>query len=341
MSVSHENLLMPVHLPLITIIIVNYNGRGLLQSCLESVYSQPYADIEVIVVDNGSCDGSIEHVRENFLRALLLPLSENRGFASANNEGLRHARGQFIMLLNNDVVVERDCISGLVAAMEGDTAVGICAAKMLVYGKDIIDSAGDGFSSNLKGFKRGEGRPSAEYDKAEYIFGACAGAALYRREMLDEIGFMDEDFFLIFEDTDLNLRAQLAGWKVRYVPGAVVHHKVRSTIGNMSDTAIFYSLRNSELVRIKNIPLMLFLRCLPTYVVGTILEFLYFSIKHGKLKLYCKAKFDVIKKLRIMMGKRRKIMGMKKVNSKYLSRLMTPVCNREFFLIKVRKFFQG
>ena len=167
------------------------------------------------------------------------------------------------------------------------------------------------------------------------------GRALYRREMLDEIGFLDEDFFLIFEDTDLNLRAQLAGWKVRYVPGAIVHHKVRSTIGNMSDTAIFYSLRNAEFVRIKNIPLRLFLRCLPFYAVGTILDFLYFSIKHGKLRLYCKAKIDVIKNIRIMMGKRRKIMNMKKMDSKYLYEMMTPVWNREFFSAKVKKFFEG
>jgi hypothetical protein len=224
--------------------------------------------------------------------------------------------------------------------MGKDTSIGICATKMLVYGKDIIDSAGDGFSSNLKGFKRGEGRPSAEYDKAEYVFGACAGAALYRKEMLDEIGFMDEDFFLIFEDTDLNLRAQLAGWKVRYVPGAVVHHKVRSTIGNMSDTAIFYSLRNSELVRVKNIPFVLFAACLPSYITGTFLEFLYFGIRHRKAALFCRAKLDAVRMVPKMLKKRKKILGMRRVNVKYLYGIIATVFNREFFYSKTTKFIK-
>src|SRR5208337_3264167 len=104
------------------------------------------------------------------------------------------------------------------------------------------------------------------FNREEYIFGACAGAALYRRSMLDEIGFLDDDFFLIHEDTDLNWRAQLSGWRTLYVPSALVYHKVRSTIGPMSDISVYYTLRNSELVRIKNIPCPLFLLCLPSFL---------------------------------------------------------------------------
>ncbi len=329
----------PKPVPPVSIIIVNYNGRELLTSCLESIYAQSFQDIEVIVVDNGSRDGSVEYIRGSFPETLLIPLGENRGFSSANNEGLKVASGDYIMLLNNDVVMDKYCISNLCAAMEADPATGICATKMLVAGTELIDSAGDGFSSNLKGFKRGEGKPAHLYDESEYVFGACAGAAMYRKKMIEDIGFFDEDFFLIYEDTDLNLRAQLAGWKVRYVPAAVAYHKVRSTIGYMSDIAVFYSIRNSELTRIKNISLGIFARCLPSYVLASFLEFLFFSVRHGRLKLYCRAKFDALRLLPKMLTKRREILSKRKVRNKYLYGIMTSVCDREFFSGKARKFF--
>ena len=326
--------------PSVSIIIVNYNGRDLLQSCLASIYAQSFHSIEVIVVDNGSLDGTVEYVRENFPRTLLVPLPENRGFAGANNEGLRHATGDYILLLNNDTVVDKDCIASLFAAMQEDPACGICAVKMLAAGTDLIDSAGDGFSSNLKGFKRGEGKPAHFYNESGYVFGACAGAAMYRKKMIEEIGFLDGDFFLIYEDTDLNLRAQLAGWKVRYVPSARVHHKVRSTIGHMSDAAVFYAIRNSELVRIKNIPLGIFARCFPSYAVAMLLEIIFFGIVYRKFKLYCKAKLDAVKLLPKMLKKRRAILGKKKVSNAYLYGLITPIYDREFFSSKINKFFK-
>ncbi|HEX8947524.1 MAG TPA: glycosyltransferase family 2 protein, partial [Dissulfurispiraceae bacterium] len=192
-----------------------------------------------------------------------------------------------------------------------------------------------------KGYKRGEGQKESAYDIQEYIFGACAGAALYRRKMLEEIGFLDEEFFLIHEDTDLNFRAQLTGWKVLYVPTAVVYHKVRSTIGHMSDTAVYHTLRNSDFVRIKNIPPGIFIRCLPAFLAGMVFEFFYFVIRHGKAGIYCKAKRDVIRNWRSMLARRKKIMAMRKVDNNYLYGLMTPVWNAEFFLSKVRKLFLG
>jgi GT2 family glycosyltransferase len=156
--------------------------------------------------------------------------------------------------------------------------------------------------------------------------------------MLEEIGFFDEDFFILQEDTDLNFRAQLAGWKALYVPSAVVFHKVRSTIGHMSDTAIYYSLRNSELVRIKNVPFRIFLRCFPFYVIGVLLEFVYFAVKHGKLKLYIKAKLDAAKVLPRMLGKRKRIMTGKKVDDRYLYELLTPFYEKKYFIAKLKKF---
>jgi GT2 family glycosyltransferase len=327
--------------PTVSVIIVNYNGRDLLRECLESVYAQSFRDIEIIVVDNGSQDGSVEYVKGSFPDVMVFPLAYNTGFPTANNEGLKHSIGGYILLLNNDVVVDKDCISNLYATMESDPKLGICATKMIVAGTDLLDSAGDGFSSNLKGFKRGEGLPLDLYNRYEYVFGACAGAAIYRRSMIDEIGFLDDDFFLIQEDTDLNFRAQLASWKVLFVPSAVVYHKVRSSIGHMSDTAIYYTLRNSEFVRIKNVPLGIAIRCLPSFVIGISTEFVYFVIKHKKIKLYYKAKKDALIKFPLMWKKRRIIMKNRKTTNKYIISIMTSVLDKEFMKAKLAKLFYG
>jgi len=327
--------------PLISAIIVNFNGRHLLKACLESLYNQSFRDMEIIVVDNASEDGSVQYVKDLFPDVQLISLSQNMGYASAGNEGLRHSNGRYIALLNNDVELDRRWLENLFAAMEANPAAGIGASKILVYGANMIDSAGDGYATSLKGFKRGEGKTAEEYNIQEYIFGACAGAALYRRTMLDKIGFLDEDFFLIHEDTDLNFRAQLYGWRVLYVPTAVVYHKVRSSIGNMSDTAVYYTLRNSEIVRIKNVSHGVFFRCLPVFILGIITEFYYFALKHGRFRLYFKAKVDAVKLLPRMLKKRRDIMNTIKIDNKYLLSIITSIWDKEYFLMKVKKFLYG
>lgn len=323
---------------LISVIIVNYNGKHLLKECIQSILSQSYPNIEIIMIDNASVDGSAEFVKELFHDIKIIKLSSNKGFAGGNIEGLKYAQGDYIMLVNNDVVLDTDCISNLVTSLESHQDIGIAATKMLVYNGDKIDSAGDGFSTSLKAYKRGEGLYSDNYNNEEYVFGACAGAAMYRRKMIDEIGFFDEDFFLIHEDTDLNLRAQIMGWKVLYIPSAIAYHKVRSTIGQMSDIAVYYSLRNLELVRLKNIPTEVFLRCLPTFILGSLLDFFYFFIKHGKMGLFFKAKRDALKLLPDMMKKRREIVKRKKVDNNYILNLMTSIFEKNFFLLKAKKF---
>jgi GT2 family glycosyltransferase len=326
----------------ISVIIVNYNGKSLLGACLESVYGQSLNNIEVILVDNASNDGSVEYVSAAFPATKIVSLQSNCGFAGANAEGLKYTGGNYIMLLNNDAEVDRDCLRNLYSAMEEAPEVGICATKMLISGRDVIDSAGDGFSTLLlKGFKRGEGEDPQIYERREHVFGACAGAALYRRKMLEDVGFFDQDFFLIQEDTDLNFRAQLAGWKVLYVPSAIAYHKVRSTIGSMSDIAVYYSLRNSEFVRIKNIPSGIFVGCFPFYIIGMLLEFLYFAIKHKRFFVYLKAKRDAIRFFPKMWRKRRTIMDNKRVQNRYIYGLMSPFWHRGVFFSKVEKFLNG
>lgn len=331
-------------IPKVSIIIINYNGKELIRVCLQALERQSVDGFEAIVIDNASSDGSLYEIRrflkESPLASIikLIPCDRNLGFAGGNIEGLKYAQGEYIALLNNDAEPDARWLEELVKAMDENPKIGICASKMIIHGSDILDSAGVLFSTALKGFGAGEGQKSFLYNKKRYIFGACGGAALYRRKMVAEIGFLDEDFFLIHEDIDLNFRAQLRGWKALYVPEAIVYHRVRSSIVSMSDMAVYYTLRNCELVRMKTVPLAILIIFLPEFIIWTLAEFVYFVIKHKHLKLYFKAKSDAIKMLPRMLKKRAVIMKNRKVSYKYLLNIMTPLWNKNLLLTKIKKF---
>lgn len=331
----------------VSIIIVNYNKKELLKKCLNSLIALDFNDFEIVVVDNGSTDGSVEEIKKILSISSDLPLIKpvylphNSGFSRGNLEGVQHAQGKYIALLNNDTEVHKQWLQELAKAMDDHKDVGICASKLIVHNKNTIDSAGDGFARSLQGYKRGEGHDSNEFNYQEYVFGACAGAALYRRDMLEDIGFLDEDFFLIHEDTDINFRAQLAGWKALYVPTAIVYHKVRSSIVDMSDIAVYYTIRNREFARIKNVPYLVFLRYLPWFIINEIGEFVFFALKHKRFSLYFKAKKDALKLVPLMLKKRRQIMKNKRVSNKYIMSVLTPVWEKDFLCSKLRRFFRG
>ena len=219
---------------LVSIIVLNWNGKRFLRECLEALCNQTYRELEVIFVDNGSTDGSVDFVVEQFPFIRIVKLDQNYGFAGGNRKGLGYCKGDYIALLNNDTRVEGKWLENLVSPMIKDSSVGICASKLLVETTGRIDSAGDVLTTWGVGFKRGCGGDPNLYLDEQKVFGACAAAALYRRTMLDDVGFLDEDFFFNDEDTDLNFRAQLAGWKCMFVPSALVCHKVNATIGNLS-----------------------------------------------------------------------------------------------------------
>jgi len=329
----------------VSVIILNYNKPQLTIECLNALNRQTFSYFETVLIDNGSTNENRLVLEQEISQNLFifpfkfLPLRQNLGFAGGNNSGLMHTKGEYIALLNNDALPDERWLEQLVKAMNENPCVGICASQMLVHDSNVIDTAGDGFVRSLKGFKRGEGVDSLFYSRKEFVFGACAGAALYRRKMIEEIGFLDDDFFIIHEDSDLNFRAQLRGWKVIYVPTAIVRHKVRSSIGKHSDLETYYTLRNSYLVKIKNAPLKLLFLCFPEIIAATIMEFIYFVIKHRKGKLYFKAMRDVTFLLPKMVSKRKSIMAGKKVKSSYLRSLMTPVYGRGVFRAKLLKLF--
>lgn len=262
--------------------MLNYNGLGFLDDCLFSLASQTHRDFEVVLVDNGSKDGSPEYIKENYPWVRLVRNDENLGFAGGTNVGIRAAKGEYILTLNNDARADSRFIEELIKPMS-DLGVGVCAAKML-FPDGGINSAGICISRSGAAWDRGMFEPDqGQYDIQEEVFGACAGAALYRREMLDEIGLFDEDFFLYLEDVDLAFRARLAGWKCIYVPWAKVIHHHGGTAGVGSDLSVYYGNRTIFWYPIKVFPVRLLVTSLPFILARNLATISYYAL-HGSGK---------------------------------------------------------
>ena len=243
--------------PLVSVIVVNWNGLDYLPGCLDSLAAQSYPALDVIVVDNGSTDGSIEYLRSRQAeRVQLLEQPGNLGFAGGNNVGIRASKGAYVALLNNDAEADPEWVAALVAAAEGDPAVGMCASRIYVWRRpDLLDGAGLIVSGD--GIGRGRGRLEEDgerYQREADVLLPSACAALYRRAMLDEIGLFDEDFFAYCEDTDLGLRGRIAGWRCRYVPGAIARHRYSRSTDAHSPFKAFHVERNRIWVVMKCFP---------------------------------------------------------------------------------------
>lgn len=307
-------------LPSVSIIIVNYNGKKFLGECLSSVYSQAYRPIEVIVVDNASCDGSIEFIKNNFRDVVILPQNDNLGFSAGNNIGIKNSHGRYIATLNNDTKVDKNWLSWLVVAMESQPDIGICASKILFLKQPcLLNSAGikidkySGFTWDI-----GFGEKEEDYNQAKYVFGACACAALYRREMLDEIGLFDEDFFAYHEDVDLSWRAQLSGWKCKYVPEAICYHHYSATSKVASPLKEYLSNRNKVWLIVKNYPFPEIYYYFLTIFLAISGYFIY-SFLTGNIAAV-RGKIDALLRIREFLRKRMFVQKRRKVSFSELSR---------------------
>jgi GT2 family glycosyltransferase len=243
--------------PLFSVIVLNWNGRHLIEECLDTVLSQTYRDFETIVVDNGSSDDSVAWLRERRAGAVrLVPLPSNLGFAGGNNAGIRASLGRYVVLLNNDTAVDPRWLEELAAAFGRHPDAGMFTPKILNYHRrDEIDNTGhliypDGLARGRHRLERDDGRFDEE---GETLWpSGCAG--VYKKEMLDEVGLLDDSFFAYGEDVDLGLRARWAGWTCWYVPRAVVYHKYSATTGTYSPRKAFLAERNRTWVLLKNFP---------------------------------------------------------------------------------------
>ncbi len=245
-------------------IVVNFNRRELLWACLQSLAQQQGVRFEVIVVDNGSSDGSAEMVENQFAADGRFSLQvirnrENRGFCGANNQGIGIASGQFVALLNNDAEAEPGWLEELWKALARRDDMGMAASKILVYEDPRrIDKVGHLIYPDGQNRGRGSGEiDRGQFDKLEEVLWPDGCAALYRKSMLDEIGGFDEDLFAYGDDAELGMRARVAGWGCLYVPTAVVRHHRGATLGVLSSRRLELIERNRVLLAVRHFPVSL------------------------------------------------------------------------------------
>jgi GT2 family glycosyltransferase len=238
---------------LVSIVIPNWNGAAHLPVCLNALRAQTLRDFEVIVVDNASSDDSLALLAREHPEVRVIRLERNLGFTGACNAGLRAARGEFLILLNNDTEADPRWLEEVVAAFTRHPQAGLVASKMLLFDRrNVLHTAGDIFNTDGTPGNRGVWQEDrGQYDEGP-AFSANGGSAAYRRAMLDEIGLLDEDFFFSCEDVDLAWRAQLAGWPCLYAPRAVVYHKLSASGGGA--TASFHDGRNFIYLLAKDVP---------------------------------------------------------------------------------------
>lgn len=302
--------------PRVTVIIPNWNGVRFLRTCLSSLRRQTYEGFKTVLVDNGSTDDSLSLVAENFPEVTTISLGENCGFSAAVNAGIAASDTEHIVLLNNDTEQDPGWLAALVRAAHAHPEAGSLASKLVdFHDRRLLDGAGDALRLSGLPYRLGHGEVDrGQFDELARVFGACAAAALYHREMLDEIGLFDEDFGSYCEDGDLAFRARLAGYGCLYVPEAVVYHMgSASTGGKRSATATRLGTRNSASLLVKNLPLSTAPHVLPFFLAGQFARLLTAGAT-GTLGAHLKGLAEAGRHLPLMLKKRRQIQATKRVS---------------------------
>ena len=240
----------------VTVIIPNYNGLRFMEPCLEALKQQNFKEFDLLVVGNGSQVGRAEWLRKRGIPAIFL--DSNTGFSGAVNTGTRAVSTPSVILLNNDTVPFPDYVGELVRCLDRFPEVFSASSKMIqLYHRDLMDDAGDMYSVLGWAYQRGVGQPSSGYQRACQVFAACAGAAIYRREVFEEIGYFDESHFAYLEDIDVGYRAKIHGYRNVYCPTAKIYHVGSGTSGSKYNSfKVRLAARNNVYLNYKNMPLL-------------------------------------------------------------------------------------
>ena len=308
----------------VSVIIPNWNTRKFLGPCLTSLRGQTFHDFETVLVDSSSTDDSLSFVAENFPEVGTVALGENRGFSGAVNAGIEASDAEFVALLNNDTEQDPAWLAELVRTADAHPKAGSFASKLVdFHDRRILDGAGDALRKSGLPYRLGHGeRDRGQFEKRAPVFGACAAAALYRREMLDDIGLFDEDFFAYCEDGDLSFRAQLAGYGCLYVPEAIVYHVgSASTGGKRSPTATRLGTRNGLCLLVKDLPAPLVPGILLPFVGGQISR-LAVTVLSGVLPAHLKGLVEALRLMSKMLRKRRDIQRRRRVPTAHIRTLL-------------------
>lgn len=277
----------------VTVVIPNYNGQKYLVPCLRALYEATSAEIDVIVVDNGSKDQSVADAEELFPQVRYIMLDRNYGFCRAVNEGIRAADTEYVLLLNNDTEVRRGFVERLLRTIKRNPAIFSVEAKMLQYGNhNLIDSAGTYYNALGWAFARGKDASAKKYNRRCRTFAACAGAAIYRKAVFEEIGYFDEKHFAYLEDIDIGYRAGIYGYINVYEPKAEVIHVGSAASGSRyNEFKTRYSARNNIYLIYKNMPSWQIILNLPFLAAGFLVKALFFG-KKGLGRIYLKSLKD-------------------------------------------------
>ncbi len=310
-------------MPEISVIVVNWNGKHFLDTCLSALRQQKFRDFEIILVDNGSADESAEYVRSHFPEVNLIALSENRGFTGGNIAGWEQSRGDIVVLLNNDTEASPQWLEEIHKAGQSFPRAGSFASKMLYFDeRNRIDNCGFGLTAAGLTVDLGrDERDGPAWAEPREVFGGCGGAVAYRRSMLEDVGFLDYDFFMTYEDVDLGFRAQLRGYKCMFVPRAVVYHRYRATMKKYPARQAFFSQRNIEFVYLKNMPVGQMLRSMPQRLLYELGGAAYF-LKMGAGAAFLRAKRDALRQIPAILRKRKLIQTRKTLTNRQLRSLM-------------------
>ena len=273
----------------LSVIIPNYNGKHFLEPCLEALKKQSMKDFEIIVVDNGSSDGSVEMINNSYPYVRLITFKENTGFCRAVNEGVSASDAEYVLLLNNDTVVFENFVEELYKAIASKIKAFACASCMLtVNDNTLLDSAGDLYNALGWAFARGKGRRASKFNREKKVFSACAGAAIYRRKLFIELGMLDENHFAYLEDLDLCYRAKIRGYENWYIPAAKVIHVGSGTTGSAhNEFKVSLSSKNNVYIIYKNMPVGQRILNAPFLAAGFFIKRLYFK-KKGFGEIYAK-----------------------------------------------------
>ena len=282
---------------MIDIVIPNYNGNKYLRKCIDSLYTQTYSDFRIIIIDNGSSDSDYKWLN-NYENLIFKRLDKNYGFDKAVNEGIKLSNSEYVVLLNNDTVAKEDWLENLINCIKSDDKIFSVCSKMIRYDdKNIIDDAGDEYNILGWGYKLGDGQHISTYTKTKEVFSSCAGAAIYRRSILDEIGYFDNQFFAYMEDIDISYRAKIHGYKNIYCSEAHIYHIGSATTGSKYNAfKVSLAARNNIYVPYKNMPIIQLIINLPFLIIGFLIKYLFF-IKKGFKKEYKEGFIEGIKTL--------------------------------------------
>jgi GT2 family glycosyltransferase len=302
------------------VVVPNWNGLDSLADCLNSLQAQS-VEAHIIVVDNGSTDGSLEMLSEHYPDIEVIRHRKNKGFAGGVNPGFKRAiklGSKYAAAFNNDAVADRQWLEKLVNELEASQGHGIATCKLLNASGQQLDSAGDYYTVWGLPYPRGRNESDIhKYDGQTDVFAASGGASLYRVKMLENVGLFDEDFFAYYEDVDLSFRAQLAGWKVVYVPAAVAYHQISATSSKIKGFSTYQTLKNLPILLLKNVPGRFLFRLSWRLLV---VQALFFgrAVMRGQGWAAVKGKAKCVWLFPGTLRKRRRIQQQKKVSDEYI-----------------------